>query len=57
MWFTAEPSGVLEMQNFTSALTYSSPDGLTFTPLPLPQSLYGQRSVLRWRDNQIFADG
>ena len=24
------------------------------TPFPLPQSLYGQRSVVRWRHNQIF---
>ena len=55
MWFTAETSGVLEMEDFTSALRYSSPDGLT--PFPLPQSLYGQRSVVHWRNNQIFSDG
>ena len=54
MWFTAETSGVLEMQNFNSALTSSSLDGLIYDSFPLPQSLYGQRSVVRWRHNQIF---
>ena len=33
---TAETSGVLEMQNVTSAITYSSPDGLTSDSLPPP---------------------
>ena len=45
MRFITELRGVLEMQNFTSAITYSSPDQLT--PSPLPQSLYGQHSVVR----------
>ena len=56
MWFTAETSGVPEMQTFTSAITYSSPDGLTPDSLPLPQSLHGQRPVVRWRHDQFFSD-
>ena len=33
------------------------PDGLTPDSLPPSQSLYGKRSVVDWRDNQIFSDG
>ena len=41
MWFTAETSEVLEMKNFTSAKTYSSPDGLSLViPFPHPQRVY-----------------
>ena len=36
MWFTAETSELLEMENFTSAITYFSPDGLTSDSLPPP---------------------
>ena len=40
MRFTAENSGVPEMQTFTSAITYSSPDGLTPDSLPpAPESV------------------
>ena len=46
MRFTAETSGVPEMQTFTSAITYSSPDGLTPDSLPPPpesvQSAFGR---------------
>ena len=30
------------------------PTSWLLTSLPLPQSLYGQRSVVRWRHDQIF---
>ena len=30
------------------------PPSWLLTSLPLPQSLYGQRSVVRWRHDQIF---
>ena len=29
--------------------------GWRLTALPLPQSLYGQRLVVRWRHDQIFS--
>ena len=56
MWFTAETSRVLEMQTLTSAITYSSPDGLTPDSFPLPQSLYGRCLIIRWRHDQFFLD-
>ena len=38
MRFTAETSEGLEMKNFTSAITYPSPDWLTLViPFPHPQ--------------------
>ena len=36
-------SEVLDMKNFTSAITYLSPDGLTLViPFPQPERVYGQ---------------
>ena len=52
MRFTTELRGVLEMQNFTSAINILLPwPADSFPPL------YGQHSVVRWHHNQIFLDG
>ena len=51
MWFTAETSEVREMQTFTSAITYSSPDGLTPDSfLPPPESVRSAfgRTLTSW---------
>ena len=51
MRFTEETSEVLENKNFTSAITYSSPDGLTLEiSFPHPQRVYGP-NVHAWVDN------
>ena len=60
--FTAEMSELLKMENFTSAITYSSPDGLTSDSLPHPpasvrtggRTLTSQPNFLGWIDYQIF---
>ena len=62
MRFTAETSEMLEMGNFTSAIKYSSPDGLTSDSLsPTPSVCTDGRSYadvitnfLGWIDYQIF---
>ena len=58
MWFTTELSGVLEMQNFTSAVIYSSQDGLTPDTLsPPPESVllaFGRTFFFGRIDYQIF---
>ena len=40
MIYHRNEQGLLEMQNFTSAITYSPLTGWLLTPFPLPQSLY-----------------
>ena len=54
MRFTAETNELLEMQNFTSAITYPFPDGLTSDSLsPPPASVRtGGRTLTKfsWMD-------
>ena len=58
MWFTAKISGVLEMQKIHLSYNILLPlQADSLLPLPLPQSLYGQCSVVCWCHNKIFSDG
>ena len=57
MWFTAETSGVLEMQKFHLSYNILLPRRATPDSPPPPPESVRQRSVVRWRLNQIFSDG